>query len=131
MTSRWLGLFVLRRAVCLGWALVEASFDVSVERDARSPVEKNLGLPAEKRKRIESQKAYRDHQEDYECNSEAQQNDGKCPLHDVAPLPCGCELSPCSLTLSADVFRIAVLVAILAFNGGTASGTDSEHIWDT
>jgi hypothetical protein len=32
------------------------------------------------------------------------------------------------LTLSADVFRIPILVAILAFNGGGAGGTNSQHI---
>lgn len=127
ITSRGLGLFALQREVCLDWALVEASFNWSVERDARSPVEKNLGLTAEKRKRMESQKAYRNHHEDHECNSKAEKHDGKCPPHDVAPLSFECELCPRSLTLSADVFRIAVLVALLAFNGCPASGTDFQH----
>lgn len=39
------------------------------------------------------------------------------------------ELYPGSPAFTADVFRIAVPVAIFAFNSSTAGGTNSRHIW--
>jgi hypothetical protein len=76
---------------------------------------------------MESQKADRNAQQDHACDSQVPQNDGARPHHDVAPLPSGCELYSRSLTLSADVFPIPVLVAVFAFNGGTTSGTNFKH----